>query len=168
MIEKWDGIHNVNQAEYKGELKVIYPSINNSSPTIKAIWGIDQLYSKYTFCEAKYDQNDIINGRNVTYERKHLVVFCMDVIRKETILYLWSMCREFQYEVSYDKFTLYFYPNSKEDVDYVNENLINILKSYKTPIESEIIRKITYGFLRNSEISVVDNMQGVHQARNIL
>lgn len=158
MIEKWDDIHKINQTEFQGALKVIYPSINNSQPMIEPTWGINQLYSKYIFCEARYKQTENIGGREMTYEKKRLVVFCMDVIRKESICYLWSMCRAYQYEVSYDEFSIYFYPNSKEDVEYINENLINILKSYKAAIEPKIIEKIKVGFLRNSKISVVDNM----------
>lgn len=158
MIEKWDGILKINKAEFQGNLKVIYPSINDSQPMIESTWGIDQLFSKYIFCEARYDQTDNIGGRNMTYEKKRLVVFCMDAIRKESIYYLWSMCRSYQYEVSYDEFNIYFYPNTKEDVDYINENLINILKSYKVEIKPQIIENIKYGFLENRDLSVVDNM----------
>lgn len=158
MIEKWDGIHKINQSEFQGQLKVIYPSINNSKPMIGPTWGIDQLYSKYIFCEVRFDEAIKIGDRKTTYEKKRLVVFCMDKIQKESIYYLWSMCRAYQYEVSYDEFSIYFYPNCKDDVDYINENLINILKSYKAEIDPEIIKKIKVGFLRNSELSVVDNM----------
>lgn len=158
ILDRWNSINIVRQKDYNGNLKVIYPSIGNSKPLISSTWTISHLFSKYVFCEAKELRCMRVGERDMNIEQKKLVTFCSDIITADSINYLWSICRFYQYENAYDEFVFYFYPENDKDVDYINENFISILKSYRDGIEAQIIDKISYKFLRNSSMPVVNNM----------
>lgn len=158
VIELWNSINMIKQKDFQNNLEVIYPSIGNSRPLISKTWSISHLYSKYILCEAKEMKAMKIGDRDMNVEEKKLVVFCSDIISADSINYLWSICRFYQYETSYDKFIFYFYPQDSKDVDYINENFINLLKSYKDGISEDTINKITFHFLRNSNMPVINNM----------
>lgn len=158
VIDKWNSINTINQRDFQGSLAVIYPSMGNSRSQISNTWSISHLFSKYIFCEAKKLVEEVDGGDKITREKRILVVFCCDIITADSINYLWSMCRFYQYETSYKEFVFYFYPHSSYDVDYIQENFMNILRAYKTKIEPQILNNISYKFIRNSDLPVVNNM----------
>ena len=124
---------------------------------IPNLWSINQLFSKYIFCEYKQEVKMGVNGG--TYIQKILVVFFFDVINAESFKYMWSMCRAFQYEIQYDEFDICFWAEKKEESDYIKENFISILASGegKDSIEKEVLEKIKIKVLLNRKLNVVDN-----------
>ncbi len=157
MIAKWDAIHKMIKSDYKGKVKVIYPSINNSKSMKADYWSINHLFSKYIFCEAEDEVEMTIYGNHAKMLVKRLIIFCFDKICKDSFNYLWSMCRSFQYESQYVNFDICFYADNKEEVDYIHENLMNILKNYEGKIDSNILDNTNVKFLLNRNISAVDN-----------
>lgn len=115
MIERWDSIGHIMKEEYNDDLSVLYPSINNSQPLSEKYWSLNHLFSKYIFCETKKEILDRRSGNK--YLNKILVIFFFDKICAESFLYMWSMCRAFQYENQYDSFHVCFWTQTKEDND---------------------------------------------------
>lgn len=157
MINKWDAVGRMIREDYYSGLNVLYPSINYSKPLVVNHWSINQLFSKYIFCEYKQEVKMGVNGG--TYIQKILVVFFFDVINAESFKYMWSMCRAFQYEIQYDEFDICFWAEKKEESDYIKENFISILASGegKDSIEKEVLEKIKIKVLLNRKLNVVDN-----------
>ncbi|WP_370775869.1 hypothetical protein [Anaerobutyricum hallii] len=157
MINRWDAVGRMIREDYYSGLNVLYPSINYSKPLVVNHWSINQLFSKYIFCEYKQEVKMGVNGG--TYIQKILVVFFFDVINAESFKYMWSMCRAFQYEIQYDEFDICFWAEKKEESDYIKENFISILASGegKDSIEKEVLEKIKIKVLLNRKLNVVDN-----------
>ena len=157
MINRWDAVGRMIREDYYSGLNVLYPSINYSKPLVVNHWSINQLFSKYIFCEYKQEVKMGVNGG--TYIQKILVVFFFDVINAESFKYMWSMCRAFQYEIQYDEFVICFWAEKKEESDYIKENFISILASGegKDSIEKEVLEKIKIKVLLNRKLNVVDN-----------
>lgn len=155
-LEKWDAIDHMIKANYHNGLKVMYPSINNSQPLSENYWSLNHLFAKYVFCETE-EMHEVIRTKEIHVD-KILVVFFFDKICSESILYMWSMCRTFQYENHYDGYDICFWADNKKECDYVNENLINILKNYDGgKISEEIKKMVRFKFLFNRNINPVDN-----------
>ena len=120
-------------------------------------WSINQLFSKYIFCE--YEQ-EVSLGRNVgTKIEKILVIFFFDKVNAESFKYMWSMCRAFQYETQYQGFDICFWTETSNENNYIIENFIDILKSYKgkDTISEDVIDTIRIKFLLNRNLNAVDN-----------
>ena len=157
MIDRWDAIGRIIREEYQSNLKILYPSINNSRPMSVNYWSINQLFSKYIFCE--YEQ-EVSLGRNVgTKIEKILVIFFFDKVNAESFKYMWSMCRAFQYETQYQGFDICFWTETSNENNYIIENFIDILKSYKgkDTISEDVIDTIRINFLLNRNLNAVDN-----------
>ena len=155
MIEKWDAIIHMIKEEYSQGIKVLYPSINNTQPISAEHWSINHLYSKYIFCET---EEEISYGRTEKKVEKVLVIFFLDKINAESILYMWSMCRFFQYENQYNAIDICFWTDTKEEHDYIIENFVNILSDYDNgKIDKQQIERIQKRFLLNRKLNVVDN-----------
>ena len=157
MIDRWDAIGRMIRECYRPELTVLYPSINNSKPMAVNYWSINQLFSKYIFCEFK---EEVSAGRTGgTRIEKILVIFFFDKINADSFKYMWSMCRAFQYETQYDGFDICFWIESKEEHNYIIENFKSILESDKGKdgIAKEVLEKINVKFLLNRKLNVIDN-----------
>lgn len=157
MLERWDAIGRMIKESYHSGLTVLYPSINNSKAMAVNYWSINQLFSKYIFCEYK-EKIPIGRGEGIRIE-KVLVIFFFDKISAESIKYMWSMCRAFQYETQYYGFDICFWTEKSEESDYIKENFNSILKSEKGKdgIAKEVLDKIKIKFLLNRKLSIVDN-----------
>lgn len=156
MIERWDAIGHMIKENYKDNLSVLYPSINNSQPLTENYWSINHLFSKYIFCETK--ERITFGPNRDVHNKKVLVIFFFDKISSESFLYMWSMCRAFQYENQYEGFEICFWTEKKEEADYVNENFISIIANYdEGKISPQIINSIKIRFLLNRKINPVDN-----------
>jgi hypothetical protein len=156
MIDRWDAINRMVKESYHDNIKVLYPSINNSQPIAEKYWSINHLFSKYIFCETR---QTVSSGRGGdTREEKILVIFFLDKISVESFQYMWSMCRFFQYENQYDGFDICFWTETKEEHDYINENFKSILSSYDDGnISDDIIKRIDIKFLLNRKLNAIDN-----------
>ena len=156
-INKWDAIDRLIKENYRNGIKVLSPSINNSQPFATEYWSINQLFSKYIFCEVeeKHEEEDI-KGKTIRINKK-LVVFCFDKICAESFQYMWSMCRFYNYESTYTGFDVCYWTETKEEHDYITENLKNILISYKDKIDKKVIDTINVKFLLNRNLNVIDN-----------
>lgn len=157
MIERWDAIGRIIKECYDSGLTVLYPSINNSKAMAVNYWSINQLFSKYIFCE--YKKEVPIGWNGGTYIEKILVIFFFDKISAESFKYMWSMCRAFQYETQYGGFDICFWIENKEENDYIKENFKSILESErgKDSIAKDVLDKINIKFLLNRKLNVVDN-----------
>jgi hypothetical protein len=154
-LEKWDAIDSIIKSDYSDNINVLYPSINNSQPISEKYWSLNHLFAKYVFCET--EEKEERRGGDILVN-KILVVFCFDCICAESIQYLWSMCRTFQYENRYDGYHFCFWVDSSKDCDYINENFINIIKNYNNGrVDDKIIKSIKTKFLLNRKINMVDN-----------
>ena len=154
-LEKWDAIDCMIKTDYLNGINVLYPSINNSQPISENYWSLNHLFAKYIFCETT-EKEELRNGDTRT--NKILVVFCFDCITSESIQYLWSMCRTFQYENRYDAYDFCFWVENQDDCNYINENFINIISNYDNGrVDEKIIKAIKTKFLLNRKIGVVDN-----------
>lgn len=49
-----------------------------------------------------------------------------------------------------------FYPRTQDDVQYVQENFLKVLKQIKQPIKSEDEEKISIDFIDNRALSPID------------
>ncbi len=157
MINKWWAINNLNATEYKASLQYIYLSINNSRPLKNKCLSINQLFSKYIFCEYEYTESTLISGASVNYQNKKAVILCFDDISKDCFNYLWSMCRFYQFETTYKNFDVCFYPNSSNSVDYVKDHFKAVLTQYEGGIDADILERISIKFMQNRDITVVEN-----------
>lgn len=156
MIERWDAIGHMIKENYKDNLSVLYPSINNSQPLTENYWSINHLFSKYIFCEST--EQITFGTSNDIHNKRVLVIFFFDKISSESFLYMWSMCRAFQYENQYEGFDICFWTETKEEADYVNENFMSIIANYdEGKISPKIINSIKIRFLLNRKINPVDN-----------
>ena len=113
-INRWDAIDKLIKEDYHNGIKVLSPSINNSQPVATKYWSINQLFSKYIFCEVEEQQEEDSKGKIIRTVKK-LVIFCFDKISAESFQYMWSMCRFYQYESSYAGF----------EICYWTEELVN-------------------------------------------
>lgn len=157
MLNRWDAIDHMIKENYASGIEVIYPSINNSKPTNAKYWSINQLFSKYIFCQTEDIIEEANNNERVMKYKKKLVVFFFDKICPESFDYLWSMCRFFQYENSHYKFDICFWTENAKDHDYIRDNFLNRIRNYDDKVDNDIANKITVRYLLNRNVGAIDN-----------
>ena len=65
------------------------------------------------------------------------------------------MYKAFQFQDA-DQMVFLFYPRTQDDVQYVKENFLNVLRQIKQPIKSEDVKKIHIDFIDNRDLSPID------------
>lgn len=149
-IEKWDAMFACIEKEFKeSDFNFYYPSIMGSKLMKTKYITLDQLFSTYVFAEnikeEDYDKDGIKGKKRIVQS----IVFSFDKIDKNAFLYLCNMFKELQLERA-DEYIFCFYPYTKEDSEYINENFIECIKP---KLESE---KVKVKILDNRRLSPVD------------
>ena len=68
---------------------------------------------------------------------------------------MWSMFKSFQFQAA-KELVIIFYPQKKDDVEFVKDNFIKTLYQVTPPIKLEIENKIKIDFMDNRNVSPVD------------
>lgn len=158
-IDMWQSVISYIHKK-DGTLSFVYPSINESNPCSTNYITVNFLFSKYVFAEQVHKvEGTGSNGFPITEYKRNRIVFSFDDIAVESFQYLWSMFKKFQFtDHLVEKYIFVFFPRSKDDVKFVNDNLIKSLENGITPpIAPEDKDKIQIEFLENRHLSPVDN-----------
>lgn len=154
-ISLWTSLFSKIKSEYNKNFSFLYPSINGYSKKVQKSITLNGMYSKYLFAQSTYTIQKV-SGTN-TYEEPHTqnIMFFLDEISKDNFKYAWSMFKHYQLQGE-DQYVFVFYPQNKDDVDFVKEYFISTLKSGDKPITDTESQKIKLDFIDNRTLSPIE------------
>lgn len=154
-INRWNSLRDKIQKDYNGKFEFVYPSIEGSNKELGEYITVNQLFSKYVFAQNMKKIKYEVEGEEYTKPVTQKIIISFDEISKESFEYMWSMYKAFQFQDA-DQMVFLFYPRTQDDVQYVKENFLNVLRQIKQPIKSEDVKKIHIDFIDNRDLSPID------------
>lgn len=154
-INKWNSLRDKIEKDYSDKFQFIYPSIEGSNMESGKYITINQLYSKYVFAQDITETKQIEDGIEYYFPQTKKILISFDEISTDSFKYMWSMFKSFQFQDA-KELVFIFYPQKKDDVEFVKDNFIKTLYQVTPPIKLEIENKIKIDFMDNRNISPVD------------
>lgn len=154
-INKWNSLRDKIEKDYSDKFQFIYPSIEGSNMESGKYITINQLYSKYVFAQDITETKQIEDGIEYYFPQTKKILISFDEISTDSFKYMWSMFKSFQFQDA-KELVFIFYPQKKDDVEFVKDNFIKTLYQVTPPIKLEIENKIKIDFMDNRNVSPVD------------
>ena len=154
-INKWNSLRDKIEKDYSDKFQFIYPSIEGSNMESGKYITINQLYSKYVFAQDITETKQIEDGIEYYFPQTKKILISFDEISVDSFKYMWSMFKSFQFQDA-KELVFIFYPQKKDDVEFVKDNFIKTLYQVTPPIKLEIENKIKIDFMDNRNVSPVD------------
>lgn len=154
-INRWNSLRDKILKDYSDNFQFVYPSIEGSNKELGEFITVNQLFSKYVFAQNIRMQKHKKNGQEYFLPITQKLIISFDEITKESFEYMWSMYKAFQFQDA-EEMVFVFYPRTQDDVQYVQENFLKVLKQIKQPIKSEDEEKISIDFIDNRALSPID------------
>lgn len=157
-INRWNSLRDKMEKAYSERFQFIYPSIEGSNMERGKYITINQLYSRYVFAQDITETKRIEDGIEYPVPLTKKILISFDEISIDSFKYIWSMFKSFQFQDAKELVFL-FYPQKKDDVEFVKDNFIKTLYQVDPPITAEIESRIRVDFIDNRSVSPVD-MEG--------
>ena len=154
-INRWNSLRDKIEKDYSKKFQFIYPSIEGSNMESGKYITINQLYSKYVFAQDITETKKMEAGVEYYFPQTKKILISFDEISVDSFKYMWSMFKSFQFQDAME-LVFIFYPQKKDDVEFVKDNFIKTLYQVNPPIKLEIENKIKIDFIDNRNISPVD------------
>lgn len=154
-INRWNSLRDKIEKDYSERFQFIYPSIEGSNMERGKYITINQLYSRYVFAQDITETKKIEDGIEYPVPQTNKILISFDDISMDSFKYMWSMFKSFQLQDAKELVFL-FYPQKKDDVEFVKDNFIKTLYQVSPPITAQLENKIRIDFIDNRSISPVD------------
>lgn len=154
-ISLWKSLFMKIKSSYNDDFEFLYPSINGYSKQTQNTITLDGMYSRYIFAQSTYKLPITKNGYNYDEPHKQSIMFFLDEITIDNFKYAWSMFKHYQLQGS-DRYVFVFYPRKKQDISFINDNFISVLKSGEKPIDDMECNKIVLDYIDNRLLSPIE------------
>ena len=161
-IEKWDSMFEYIEKKFSNEkdkFGFYYPSILQSNLEKFPYITLTQLYSSYIFADNETEVSTSNYGQTIINTIHQKIIFSFDKIGDNSFQYLLSMFRELQLQ-SANEYIFCFYPESKEDVEQINDKFKKYVETEFNNNKSEKLQvnmnKVKIHILDNRRLSPVD------------
>lgn len=154
-INRWNSLRDKIERDYSKDFQFMYPSIEGSNMERGKYITINQLYSRYVFAQDIAKMEKVKDGIVYSVPQTKKILISFDEISTDSFKYMWSMFKSFQFQDA-EELVFIFYPQKKEDVEFVKDNFMKTLYQVNTPITSQLEERIKIDFIDNRNISPVD------------
>lgn len=154
-IDLWTSLFAKIKSSYNKNFSFLYPSINEYDKKLQKALTVNAMYSNYLFAQSTYTVSKGYEGTYYEEPHNQKIMFFLDEVNTDNFKYAWSMFKHYQLQGG-DRYTFVFYPRKKDDVDFVKENFIKILKTGDKPLADSECDKIFIDFIDNRTLSAIE------------